>query len=253
MGLEPLKLDDLNWTEMVAGVRRRIAPVSDGKWTLHAPVDPGVTLLELFAYLLEQRVYWLDQIPTSLVHATLALIGEERRPAQAASTVLRFQASDFRVLPPLSEVRLQKAIPPLIFSTAADISLLSFDESEKERARIHLYIGAQDRTGDLEQERSLCLFPADGSAAEVRLVLWLREELAAGAGKLALFFDLEVTGNIPPQWSNEAVEDVPPPARSEVALQTSGRIRAAAFSGRGGGRRHGGLASCRNRDADVAG
>ena len=54
MMLPALQLDDLAWRDMVDAIRSRIAAVSDEEWTLHAPVDPGVTLLELFAYLLEQ-------------------------------------------------------------------------------------------------------------------------------------------------------------------------------------------------------
>ena len=56
MTIENLRLDDLNWTDMVQAIRSRIAVVSGEDWTLHSPVDPGVTLLELFAYLLEQPV-----------------------------------------------------------------------------------------------------------------------------------------------------------------------------------------------------
>ncbi|HEY9283481.1 MAG TPA: hypothetical protein VIP46_08510, partial [Pyrinomonadaceae bacterium] len=84
--LETVKLDDLTWGEMVAAVRRRVAAASAGQWTLHAPVDPGITLLELFAYLLEQRVYWMDQVPDSLVRGALSLLGERPRATQAAAT-----------------------------------------------------------------------------------------------------------------------------------------------------------------------
>ena len=70
-------LDDLSWADMMAAIRRRIPAESDGVWTLHAPDDPGITLLELFAYLLEQRLYWLDQVPDALVVAILRLLGLE--------------------------------------------------------------------------------------------------------------------------------------------------------------------------------
>ena len=90
MTLPAPKLDDLTWADMMAAIRRRIPAESDGTWTLHAPVDPGVTLLELFAYLLEQRLYWLDQVPDALVIAILRLLGlEPPRPARPAATVLR--------------------------------------------------------------------------------------------------------------------------------------------------------------------
>ncbi|URM88812.1 hypothetical protein LUW75_00900 [Streptomyces sp. MRC013] len=79
MTLPVPKLDDLTWADMTAAVRRRVPAESDGLWTLHAPVDPGVTLLELFAYLLEQRLYWLDQVPDALVTAVLRLLGLDPR------------------------------------------------------------------------------------------------------------------------------------------------------------------------------
>ena len=77
MTLAPLQLDDLTWDDMVAAIRRRIPAESAGNWTLHAPADPGITLLELFAFLAEQRLYWLDQVPDAFVVAVLGLLGLE--------------------------------------------------------------------------------------------------------------------------------------------------------------------------------
>ena len=170
MALEPVKLDDLTWSEMVLAIRRRIAAASDGKWTLHAPVDPGVTLLELFAWLLEQRVYWMDQVPDAFVHAALKLLGEEMRPAQSAATILQFPSSAFNVVPALTAMRLLKRQPSLIFSTEHALTLLPVE-------RIGLHIADRDRTADLEQGRVMRLFPSDGSAAEVKIELWLREAI----------------------------------------------------------------------------
>src|SRR5262245_51269631 len=87
MTLQALHLDDLGWRAMVDAIRGRIAGVSEEEWTLHAPVDPGVTLLELFAYLLEQRIYWLDQVPDALINGLIALLGAQRQPAVAATTL----------------------------------------------------------------------------------------------------------------------------------------------------------------------
>src|SRR5262245_59815011 len=87
------KLDDLTWADMVVAIRRPIAAESDRAATLHAPADPGIALLELFAYLLEQRLYWLDQVPDSLVVAMLRLLGlDPPRSAVPAATVLRLSA-----------------------------------------------------------------------------------------------------------------------------------------------------------------
>jgi hypothetical protein len=55
MVLDTLQLADVTWDDLVALARRRIPAITRGEWTLHAPVDPGITMLELFAWLLEQR------------------------------------------------------------------------------------------------------------------------------------------------------------------------------------------------------
>src|SRR5262245_34276078 len=174
MALEPVTLDDLTWNEMILAIRRRIAADSDGKWTLHATVDPGVTLLELFAWLLEQRVYWMDQVPDALVRAALKLLGEEMRQAQSAATVLQFPARAFKIVSASTAMLLLKRQPSLIFSTDQALTLLPVE-------RLGLSIGGRDRTADLDQGRTMRLFPADCSAAEVNIVLWLKEAVPTTA------------------------------------------------------------------------
>ena len=84
-----VQLDDIAYSDLLGGAIERIPAASQGRWTLHAPVDPGITLLELFAHLLDQRVYWLDQESDEQLRAVLALIGEAPRHAAAAATVVR--------------------------------------------------------------------------------------------------------------------------------------------------------------------
>lgn len=216
MALEQIKLDNLTWAEMVTGIRRRIPAASAGEWTLHAPVDPGVTLLELFAYLLEQRVYWLDQIPDSLVHAALNLMGERVRPAIPASTVLRFSARAFEKLNALTEMHLVRSVPPLNFSTEDDVLLLPCDEFAPDKYRVGLYTGGTDRTLDLVHERRIGLLPAEAPAAQIKIVLWLTEQLPSLPDSFGDFFslllELVVPEKMQPQWLASAEDSVPPPA-----------------------------------------
>ncbi len=214
MALEPIKLDDLSWAEMVLAIRRRIAAASAGKWTLHAPVDPGVTMLELFAWLLEQRVYWLDQVPDSLVRGAIKLLGNQTLPARPASTVLRLSPADNEhTVSAGTEMRLATRIPPIIFSTESDVTLLPVAESE-EQYRVSLFVGNRDRSKDLLQRRIVQLFWSDGSAAEIKIVLWMTEEIPAAIfdNYFSLLFDLDAPSNIAPHWSPDAVKDVPVPA-----------------------------------------
>jgi hypothetical protein len=61
MPLQLPKLDDRHYADLVAEARRLI-PVHDPDWTDHNPSDPGITLLELFAYLTEMLLYRLDRV-----------------------------------------------------------------------------------------------------------------------------------------------------------------------------------------------
>src|SRR5690349_19874795 len=95
MTLAPVVLDDLTWDQLVAAIRQRIPAESAGNWTLQAPVDPGITFLDLFAYLAEPRLYWLDQVPDAFVVAVLELLGlDGPKPAVPAATVLQFAPAD---------------------------------------------------------------------------------------------------------------------------------------------------------------
>lgn len=111
MSVPELRLDDLTWADLVDLARRSIPAASEGSWTLHAPIDPGITLLELFAAELEQRVFMLDQVPDTLVGAVMRLLlgtGAGPRAAAAALAVLRLTSQDREVTLPAGSV-LQQA------------------------------------------------------------------------------------------------------------------------------------------------
>ena len=91
MNIPELELDNLTWADLVELARRAIPAASEGQWTLHAPIDPGMTLVELFAAELEQRLYMLDQVPDTLVRGVMRLLlgsGAGPRPAQPALAIL---------------------------------------------------------------------------------------------------------------------------------------------------------------------
>jgi predicted phage baseplate assembly protein len=92
LNIPELELDNLTWEELVEIGRQAIPGASEGQWTLHAPIDPGVTFMELFAAELEQRLYMLDQVPDTLVRAVMQLLLGRRggpRPAQPAIGILQ--------------------------------------------------------------------------------------------------------------------------------------------------------------------
>ena len=81
-------LDDQKYTDIVEAAKRRI-PVIFPEWTDMNEHDPGITLIELFAWLKEMQQYTLNRIPDRTREAMLRLVGTElRRPTPATAEVL---------------------------------------------------------------------------------------------------------------------------------------------------------------------
>ncbi len=214
MALDPIILDDLDWKGMTEAVRRRIPAASDGEWTLHAAVDPGVTLLELFAWQLEQRLYRMDQVPPELNMAILAMLASRARRTRCASTVLQLAGS----APRGARFELEGVQPPMFYTTRAALATLKLQADG-----LRLWTGTRERSTDLAQGRVFALFPADGGAASVRIALPLDEAPVAG-GWFGLYLRLRTSAAIAPQWSGQAAASVPPPARVEWLYRATGGV-----------------------------
>jgi len=80
-------LDDRSYAELREELLRRI-PVYTPEWTDHNESDPGIALLELFAYLGESVLYRFNQIPDTTKIEFLRLLGVRPRPAVAATALL---------------------------------------------------------------------------------------------------------------------------------------------------------------------
>lgn len=66
-------LDDRTFEQLVAEGRALI-PRHSPAWTNHNMSDPGITLLELFAFLTESAIFQADQLPATTLEAFLRLI-----------------------------------------------------------------------------------------------------------------------------------------------------------------------------------
>lgn len=80
-------LDNRTYEQLREELVKRI-PVYAPEWTNHNESDPGIALLELFAYLGESLLFRFNQIPDTTKVAFLALLGVKRRPAQPAHVLL---------------------------------------------------------------------------------------------------------------------------------------------------------------------
>ena len=83
-------LDDRSFDELLDEARRRIALRAPG-WTDLSPSDPGIVLLELFAFLTETMIYRINRLPQKAYLAFLNLLGVALQPPAAATTRLLFR------------------------------------------------------------------------------------------------------------------------------------------------------------------
>lgn len=92
MTLPVPQLDSLRYDQLLAEAGD-LLPYRAPTWTDHNAHDPGITLLELLAWLTEANSYRLDRIAAPSERAFLRLIGVEPRPAQVARAVVAFNAA----------------------------------------------------------------------------------------------------------------------------------------------------------------
>ena len=72
--LPDIVLDDRRFQELVSEARTRIA-LSCPEWTEHNVSDPGITLIELFAWMTDMLIYRVNRVPDKLHVALLELLG----------------------------------------------------------------------------------------------------------------------------------------------------------------------------------
>ena len=123
--LPEILLDDVRFQELVSEARSRIVRHAP-EWTEHNVSDPGITLIELYAWLTELLVYRINRIPERLHFGLLALVGVEPRPPECASVPLRFmldQPGGGAVVPAGTEVASPRTAgsESVVFQTAVEL------------------------------------------------------------------------------------------------------------------------------------
>lgn len=93
MTIDVPELDDRSFDELLEEAIKRLPAYDDG-WTDHNPADPGITILELFAYLTDTYTYQLDTVTDEHRRKYLALLGEHPRAAEPATVQLSLSLPD---------------------------------------------------------------------------------------------------------------------------------------------------------------
>ncbi|QUQ63886.1 putative baseplate assembly protein [Kutzneria sp. CA-103260] len=87
MALNGPILDDRSYQQLRDELVKRI-PVYAPEWTNHNESDPGIALLELFAYLGEALLFRFNQIPDTTRIEFLRMLGVQPRTARSATVLL---------------------------------------------------------------------------------------------------------------------------------------------------------------------
>ena len=128
MTLPAPNLDDRGFQDLVDEAKR-LVQLRNPNWTDHNVADPGVTLIETFAYMTDQLIYRLNRVPDLHYIKFLELLGEKMIPPGAATTRLEFLLSVAQevdlVIPKGTLVSTPRTTPapPVTFSTIRDLTI----------------------------------------------------------------------------------------------------------------------------------
>lgn len=121
MPLETPNLDDRTYKEIIKEVKDLI-PRYAPEWTDWNESDPGIALIELFAWLVDMILYRLNQVPDKNFIEFLRLVGIELKAAEPASADLTFtltEGATSTVIPKGTQVsfKAEGEEEPVIFET----------------------------------------------------------------------------------------------------------------------------------------
>ncbi len=129
MVLPAPNLDDRHFQNLVDDAKRLVQQRCP-EWTDHNVSDPGVTLIEAFAQMVDQLIYRLNRVPDRNYIKFLELIGVELRPPAAARGRVTFWLSAPQPQTVLVRAESEVATPrtdvedPVVFSTVSDLNIV---------------------------------------------------------------------------------------------------------------------------------
>ncbi|WP_270938432.1 putative baseplate assembly protein [Falsiroseomonas oryzae] len=139
MAIQPPRLDDRSWQDLRDELVRRI-PVHAPEWTDHSAADPGIALVELFAFLGDNLLYRLNRAPEAAKLAFLKLLNLPPRPAVPARVQLRLMLPKGGIEPETPDFsptapRLECAAGPVSFEAEEEITVLPLEVAGFVKAR----------------------------------------------------------------------------------------------------------------------
>lgn len=128
------QLDDHSYDSIVAEMRSRISrytPEWNPVWSDLNDSDPGITMLQVFAWLGEMLAYRMNQVPTLTYLKFLQLLGVELRAAEPAEVQITFPmkqsfAKPTTIVPQGTQViaETEGGGPPLVFEATQALTVI---------------------------------------------------------------------------------------------------------------------------------
>jgi len=230
-------LDDRRFQDIVDEAKRLI-PRYCPEWTNHNLSDPGVALIELFAWMSEMILFRLNQVPDRLYTKFLDLVGITPFPPSVARTDLTFWLSTALdhpiVVPEGTEVSTAAAAlgAEVVFSTTEDLVIAPPTLSASKTASAgddQLFADVWD---DLRYDGSqVTCFPSDPVAPGDSWYVGFESSLGGSVVRLRLSATIEGIGVDPRDppiaweaWSGEAWLTAPTEGDTTGGLNRDGYI-----------------------------
>jgi predicted phage baseplate assembly protein len=197
MALPVPNLDDRRFQDLVDDAKRLVQQRCP-EWTDHNVSDPGVTLIETFAWMTDQVLYRLNRVPERNYIKFLELIGVRLFPPTAARAAITFwlagpQPGTIQIRPGAQAATLRTDTDEaIVFTTVGDLPIVSTS-----LARIASSLAGEkevrDHTEALEAKTSFFCFDKVPKADDVLLV-GLADAVPSCAATLRFNCDIEGVG-----------------------------------------------------------
>ncbi|MDQ1684289.1 MAG: hypothetical protein QOC82_1026 [Frankiaceae bacterium] len=216
MVLPAPNLDDRKFQDLVDEAKRMI-PRYCPEWTNHNLSDPGVALIELFAWMSEMILFRLNQVPDRLFVHFLNLVGIEPFPPSVARADLTFWLSSVLEQPVNVPAGMQVSTAgevgshPVVFTTLRQLTIAPpvFEAAITERAGTEQFLTVTD---ELRYDGgSVTCFPSNPVTPGDAMYLGFHDSLAGNVLRVSVQASAEGIGVDPRNpplawevWSGEA-------------------------------------------------
>ena len=197
MGLPAPDLDDRRFQDLVDDAKRMVQRRCP-EWTDHNVSDPGVTLIETFAFMTDQLLYRLNRVPDRLYVKFLELLGVRLLPPRPAVVPVTFWLSAPATAPmtiaastAVATVRTESD-ESVVFHTVEHLPIVPC-ELRAVRTGAAGQQGTADRTDEWSFGTAFAAFSADPQPGDT-LYLGLSEPVPSGAVRVDFRGEIEGVG-----------------------------------------------------------